>query len=214
MTLALVLMSAPAFAAQEEPKGRLPLIEEAIQFLTEQINLLWQQVSGLKTQIDEIEYIPGPPGEPGEQGPQGESGITEIVTDSHHFYPQLTSSYLPSDIPHIGLQISVAQPTDVVIVYTAQVVPPNNISLQSRGTKDVSLKYRKEGKTDWTRFRHYIEEGNRGTRQFNFHAVVELTEAGDYEFQLEWYHNIRDPTQDWSWNIQYATMTIIVSRGQ
>jgi hypothetical protein len=202
--LALVLLTAPAFAAQDEPKGRIQIIEDTIQFLEEQI--AWLQL-----QIDSIQPIPGPAGAPGEQG---ESGITDIVTEFHSFNPVETTTTTPTDIPNAYLEVSVEQPTDVVVLYTAHVVAPMIDPEDSRATLKMRLKIREVGAPFWLIFRHFTLEANAGIRQFNFHVVVPLSEAGDYELQLDWYHNRRDLIQDWSWDIQDTSLTAMIPRGQ
>ena len=192
----VMLIASPMIWAKKDPSG-VPF------------QALWDAISELQDQIDAIDLVPGPP---------GESGITEVLTQFHYlsdYYSPITSSV----IPYTDFQFSISEPSDIVVLFTSEIIPPSVSPIETWGGVMIMVEYQRVGAPFGTLHRSYGFTGNGAMVkwekgwgvQANIHSVISLSDPGDYEVRLSWHHFNEDNVQDWSWQMRYVEMTLLVN---
>jgi hypothetical protein len=164
--LAVTLIVSPTVWAKNDNNSGVPF------------QALWDAINILQTQIDEIDLIPGPPGE-----------SAKVVTQVEK---RLNLKTFPTSSTMIGspIEVTISEPTDIVVLFTAEVVPPYVTDEVNTGSMSIYLvchqNYGSIVSEEW-----YTFSGNgliTPRQQANIHSVITISEPGDYIIEYYWSH--------------------------
>ena len=199
--LAVTLIVSPSVWAKNDNNSGVPFqaLWDAIGSLQAQIGSLQVHIGSLQAQIDTIELIPGPPGEPAKIVTQVEKGL-DLMS-----FPGASILIGP------GIDVSISEPTDIVVLFTAEVIPPYITEEGLTGTMRLGLMCT-QGPSIVSE-EYYRFSGNRWMtpkQQANIHSVIQLSEPGEYTIYVNWYCDCLSSVFVNLWTMNNYRTTLIV----
>ena len=185
--LAVMLIVSPSVWAKNDNNSGVPF------------QALWDAIGSLQAQIDTIELIPGPPGEQ-----------AKIVTQVKEG-PDLKTFDAMNSVIGTPIEVTILEPTDIVLLFTAEVVSPFLPVEGPTGGMWISLMCHEDYMTivseEWYEF-----SGNgwiNPKQQANIHSVIKISEPGHYYIEFRWGH-LTSGDGDYRWTMTDYRKTLII----